>query len=254
MFDPNVTTWGQAFGKVSYWQAFLESGVDMVGTKKLQMFLNSASQMASYAYEVGLSNVTTEGLLGAGLMGFMEPIVGDAIGKYGKKGVAKGLQKLGLGNSAVRKLMGWKQLQGDLSGIGGKVKSFQDFENGQGFSGVIDLDNNDFIIRPSNAGALPITLKNGNTVNTVERAGGHADVRTEMENKTSAAGINLGTLGGFSIQKTNNNTLHVGFTSGTINNAFGVTDRQLPSQYRNQVVEQIQKAYPNYNVTRADRI
>lgn len=110
MFDPSVKGWGDAWDKVSVWQAVWEGGVDMVGNKKIQMALNGVTQMFTYIDQVGLKNVTSKGLIGAGLIGVLEPIVGDAIAKYGISTVTKGLQKIGLDPKTVARLMGQKFL------------------------------------------------------------------------------------------------------------------------------------------------
>jgi RHS repeat-associated protein len=106
MFDPSVKSWGDAWDKVSMWDAFWEGGVDMIGSKKLQMAINGVTQMFTYIDQVGLKNVTTSGLLGSGLVGILEPIVGDAIGKYGIGAVTKGLQKLGIDGNTINRLLG----------------------------------------------------------------------------------------------------------------------------------------------------
>jgi len=104
MLDPNVSNWEQAWGKVTLWQAFGEGVVDMIGTKKIKMASNAVMGMATYIDQVGVKNITGEGLVGSGLIGLLEPIVGDAISKHGSKAVLAGLKKMGLNSKSLRQL------------------------------------------------------------------------------------------------------------------------------------------------------
>lgn len=110
LFDPKVNSWGTAWDKVSIWQAMGEGAVDMIGTKKLRMVANAAMQMMTYIDDVGFRNVTAQGLLLNGLIGILEPIVGDALGKYGIKRVEAGLQKMGIDGKTINKLIGRKEV------------------------------------------------------------------------------------------------------------------------------------------------
>ncbi len=104
MFDPNVKSWGDAWEEVSMFDAFGEGAVDMLGTKKLQMAANAVMGIASYVNKVGMENVTAQGLISSGLMGLLEPVLGDAVAKYGTKAFSKGLAKLGLSSSTIFRL------------------------------------------------------------------------------------------------------------------------------------------------------
>ena len=106
MLDPNVDSWSEAWDKTSLLQAFGEGAVDMIGTKKLRMAANAVMGMATYIGQVGFDNVTTEGLMTSGMIGLLEPIVGDAISKYGAKVVANGLLKMGFDTKYIRKITG----------------------------------------------------------------------------------------------------------------------------------------------------
>lgn len=108
LFDPEVKLWdfSAAWDKVSIWDALWEGGVDMISSKKLQMAINGVTQMFTYIDQVGLENATVTGLLGAGAMGILEPIVGDAIGKYGIKRVEQIMQKKGMSEDLINTLLG----------------------------------------------------------------------------------------------------------------------------------------------------
>lgn len=106
MFDPKVKSWGDAWDKVSMWDAIWEGATDMIGSKSLRMAANGVKGIFGYIDDVGFSNITASGLISSGLMGILEPIVGDALGKYGIKAVQRGLHKLGLDGSTINRLLG----------------------------------------------------------------------------------------------------------------------------------------------------
>jgi RHS repeat-associated protein len=105
-FDPSVNGWGDAWDKVSMWDAIWEGGVDMIGSKKLQMAANATLGIFNYIDQVGIRNVTTKGLIGSGLIGILEPLIGDAVGKYGIKYVEKALTKRGIDGALINRLLG----------------------------------------------------------------------------------------------------------------------------------------------------
>ncbi|TRX59117.1 hypothetical protein FNH22_11375 [Fulvivirga sp. M361] len=102
MFDDNVNTVGEAWDEVSLWDAFSEGLVDQLGTKKIRMAANATLGIFNYIDEVGMDNASFEGALLAGGMGLLEPILGDALSKYGPKAIAKGLKKVGLDGKTIR--------------------------------------------------------------------------------------------------------------------------------------------------------
>jgi hypothetical protein len=101
MFDEDVSSLDDAWSKVSLWDAATESAVDMIGTKKLRMAANATLQMFNYIDKVGLENVTADGLLLSAGMGLLEPILGDAVSKYGIDGIVKGLKKIGIDSKTI---------------------------------------------------------------------------------------------------------------------------------------------------------
>ena len=154
MLDPNVNSWGEAWDKTSMLQAFGEGAVDMIGTKKLRMAANAVMGMATYVDQVGFDNVTTEGLMTSGMIGLLEPIVGDAISKYGGKKVASMLSaKMGLGAKTIHNLTGvWHSATdgnfvGNLANKLGKVVDDIDVDyKFSGGAGDVDISTKNFNI------------------------------------------------------------------------------------------------------------
>jgi RHS repeat-associated protein len=106
MFNEDVSSFGEAWDEVSMWNAMTEGLVDQLGTRKLKMAANATLQIFNYIDEVGMENVDMQGLLMAGGMGLMEPLIGDAIAKYGKKAVISSFRRLGVDERMVKKLTG----------------------------------------------------------------------------------------------------------------------------------------------------
>jgi RHS repeat-associated protein len=106
MFDPNVKSWGDAWDKVSMWDAIWDGASDMISSKKLRMAANGVKGIFNYIDDVGFRNITASGLINSGLMGILEPIIGDAIARKGVPYVMKGLQKLGFDGPAIKRALG----------------------------------------------------------------------------------------------------------------------------------------------------
>ncbi|GAL86848.1 RHS repeat-associated core domain-containing protein [Sporocytophaga myxococcoides] len=96
MFDENVKSFEEAYDKVSFRDAIFESAVDMVSPGKLKVAGEAVISIFKYIDEVGIDNVTTQGLLEAGLTTFIENALGDKFEKLGKDAVQKGMKKLGV--------------------------------------------------------------------------------------------------------------------------------------------------------------
>jgi len=106
MFDPDVHSWGDAWDEASVWDALWESASDMIGSRALRMAGDAIQGIFHYIDDVGFSNVTGGGLLKAGFTGVLEPLVWKFIGKYGAAAVERGLNKIGLDQKAINKLLG----------------------------------------------------------------------------------------------------------------------------------------------------
>jgi len=122
MFNPNVRSWGDAWDEASVWDALWESATDMLGSRALRMAGNAIQGIFHYIDDVGFRNVTGGGLLKAGFMGILEPMVYKFIGKYGALAVERGLKKLGLDQFSINKLLGRPNL--NLPAVAQKSKKF----------------------------------------------------------------------------------------------------------------------------------
>ncbi|MBL7750946.1 MAG: DUF2380 domain-containing protein [Chitinophagaceae bacterium] len=111
MFDPNVKSWGDAWDKASVWDALWESASDMIGNRALRMAGDGIMGMFHYMDDVGFRNITGTGLMKAGFMGILEPLVYKYIGKYGAVAVEKGLKKMGIDQNSINRLLGRKAPQ-----------------------------------------------------------------------------------------------------------------------------------------------
>lgn len=106
MFDPDVHSWGDAWDEASVWDALWESASDMIGSRALRMAGDAIQGIFHYIDDVGFSNVSAGGLFKAGFTGVLEPLVWKFIGKYGAAAVERGLNKIGLDQKAINKLLG----------------------------------------------------------------------------------------------------------------------------------------------------
>lgn len=105
MFDSDVNSWSDAWDKVSMWDAIWDGATDMISSKKLKMAAEAVRGIFTYIDQVGFRNVTIDGLLSAGLLGILEPIVGDAMVRHGSRAVQLGLKKLGISGRSLANVM-----------------------------------------------------------------------------------------------------------------------------------------------------
>ena len=124
MLNDEVQSWGDAWDEVSMWDAVTESALDMVGPGKLKMLGQAAINVFNYIDEVGIDNVTTMGLMEAGLTSVLENVMGDKAGKMGADAFAKGMKKLGVNVNDLGKM------NADVGVVGGKKPSVQKYEVG----------------------------------------------------------------------------------------------------------------------------
>jgi RHS repeat-associated protein len=127
MFDPSVKSWGDAWDEVSIWDALWESASDMIGSRALKMAGNAIVGIFHYIDDVGFKNVTGTGLLQAGAMGILEPIVARKLASIGFKGMKYALKKIGFDAPAISKMLmnfTGKNAPKNGSGLGKQFKPF----------------------------------------------------------------------------------------------------------------------------------
>jgi hypothetical protein len=127
--------------------------------------------------------------------------------------------------------------------------NINEFETGQGFSGVMNTQTKEIAMAPSNRGATTINLKNGTPYSgtVVEQSGGHATVRYN-------AGFVSGETAGFSVIKTGESCFEVRWNSGQNTTTYGLPggERSVPLDVRPIILEQLRKKYPNFTFTSAN--
>ncbi|PCI97009.1 MAG: hypothetical protein COB15_08570 [Flavobacteriales bacterium] len=102
----DANTVGEMWDDVSLTSALWDSGLDMLNNKKLRMALAAGGEILDYLLDTPQDNWTVEGVVTAGALGLMEPLMGDALAKYGVKAVVKGLKKLGASPTMIKRVTG----------------------------------------------------------------------------------------------------------------------------------------------------
>ena len=125
-FDDKVTSLQEAFDQVNWWQVGRSSAEGLIpwktpggrlgraaGTAVGDVLINAIDQGSSYSQEQALQDFA------AGFIGdLVGGGIGELVGKYGVRGVAAGLRKIGLDGNYVKKLTG---ISGNFTG--GLVKN-----------------------------------------------------------------------------------------------------------------------------------
>ena len=136
-FDPNVTTWGQAFDNVNYYQVARSGAEGLIPwrtpggrlgraalTAAGDVVVNAANDPSGYTKEqAGLDFATgfIGDLSGGGL--------GELVTKYGTKSVATGLVKLGFDGDAINDMVGTSLSNSDIRTIRSQQKIISEHQD-----------------------------------------------------------------------------------------------------------------------------
>ena len=116
------------------------------------------------------------------------------------------------------------------------IRKLDKYHADQGFSGVYDKTTGKILYKPSNREGKSITLNDGAVVDdVVTQFGGHGAVADAM-------GGDRASKLGFAIIKESEDVIRIRWNSRTLNGS----ERALPSEYRQSVIEEVAKEFPDY--------